>query len=335
MDSPGTGNTHSNGTSSRARLVTSTDSCGLPASSRSSRPGIPSSRCSQLSRTSSVSRGASQPSTVSSLDRPWRSPRPSAAAIARATMAGSVTGTRSTYQAPSAYRPATSVTTLSASRVLPTPPGPTAVTRRCAASAAASSARSATRPTNEVNGRGQRHRHRGAEPTPPRAHGRRGGRQRPPVVHLKLAQQRGHVALHGPDRDEQPGGDLRVGQVLPDRGQHLSLAGRHTHPGNHRASTHTQILPENPAATPTPVTRGPSGPPRGEAAQGHPGVQGGALGQRRVVEDCHRPSGWSARPRKQYLRHSPASSPTPLRRSSSPRCASPFRRRNLPGRDWR
>jgi type II secretory pathway pseudopilin PulG len=61
---------------SRARLVTSTDSRGLPASSRSSRAGSPSSRCSQLSSTSSASRGASQPSTVSSLDRPWRSPRP-------------------------------------------------------------------------------------------------------------------------------------------------------------------------------------------------------------------------------------------------------------------
>jgi len=69
-------------------------------------------------------------------------------------MAGSVTGTRSVYHAPSAYRPATSVTTLSASRVFPTPPGPTAVTRRCAAMAPASSARSASRPTNEVSGEG-------------------------------------------------------------------------------------------------------------------------------------------------------------------------------------
>ena len=74
--------------------------------------------------------------------------------MAGATMAGSVTGTRSTYQAPSAYRPATSVTTLSASRVLPTPPGPTAVTSRCAPSAPASAARSAARPTNEVSGEG-------------------------------------------------------------------------------------------------------------------------------------------------------------------------------------
>src|SRR5206468_8285325 len=58
------------------------------------------------------------------------------------------------YQAPLAYRPATSVTTLSASRVLPTPPGPTAVTRRCVPNAAASAARSADRPTNEVSGEG-------------------------------------------------------------------------------------------------------------------------------------------------------------------------------------
>ena len=74
--------------------------------------------------------------------------------MAGATMAGSVTGTRSTYHAPSAYRPATSVTTLSASRVLPTPPGPTAVTRRCVPSASASAARSAARPTKEVSGDG-------------------------------------------------------------------------------------------------------------------------------------------------------------------------------------
>ena len=154
MDNAGTGNTHSNGTSSRARLVISTDSRELPASSRSSRTGIPSIRCSQLSKTSSTSRSASQPRTISSLERPCRSPRPSAAVIAGATMAGSVTGTRSTYQAPSAYRSATSGITLSARRVLPTPPGPTAVTRRCAARASASAARSATRPTNEVNGDG-------------------------------------------------------------------------------------------------------------------------------------------------------------------------------------
>jgi hypothetical protein len=54
------------------------------------------------------------------------------------------------------------------------------------------------------------------------------------------------VALHGTDRDEQPGGDLRVGQVLPQRGQHLSLPGRHAHPERYRVSIHPPILPDSP-----------------------------------------------------------------------------------------
>jgi len=41
-----------------------------------------------------------------------------------------------------------------------------------------------------------------------------------------------------------------------DRGQHLSLTGRHAHPRSHRAGTHNQILPETP---PTLVSRGPGG----------------------------------------------------------------------------
>src|SRR6266702_1735805 len=47
-----------------------------------------------------------------------------------------------------------SATMLNTSRVLPTPPGPTAVSMRCSAIAALSAARSATRPTNDVNGDG-------------------------------------------------------------------------------------------------------------------------------------------------------------------------------------
>ena len=105
--------------------------------------------------------------------------------------------------------------------------------------------------------RGQRQGHRGRGGRR-RAQGRRRGRQRPAVVHAELAQQRGHVALHGADRDEQPGGDLRVGQVLPERGQHLGLTGGHARPRRHRASTHTQILPELPPgrlpASPSPIT---------------------------------------------------------------------------------
>ena len=78
------------------------------------------------------------------------------APMAGAIIAGSVTGTRSTNQAPSANSSITSAATLSASRVLPTPPGPTAVTRRCATSASASAARSTTRPTNGVSAEGSR-----------------------------------------------------------------------------------------------------------------------------------------------------------------------------------
>jgi hypothetical protein len=70
------------------------------------------------------------------------------------TIAGSVIGTRSTNHTPSANSPAASAATASASRVFPTPPGPTAVTWRCAVTASASAARSRTRPTNGVNGDG-------------------------------------------------------------------------------------------------------------------------------------------------------------------------------------
>ena len=252
MDSPGTRNTHSNGTSSLARLVTSTDSRGLPASSRSSSTGSPSSRCSQLSRTSSVSRGASQPSTVSSLD--------TALALAEAERGrdgrgdhGRV-GDRHEIGVPGAVG------------VPPGHLGDHAQRQpRLADPARAHRGHQAVRPERfgqrgpfggpadeggqrrgQRQGRLGRGRIRGTQ-------GRRRGRQRPAVVHLELAQQRGHVALDGADRDEQPGGDLRVGQVLPERGQHLGLAGGHAHPRSHRASSHahTQIVPDpGPAARP-------------------------------------------------------------------------------------
>ena len=101
-DSPGTGNTHSNGTCSRARLVASTVVFGQADSSRSTKAVTPSTRCSQLSSTTSASAPASLATTVSVGDRPSCSPNPKAPATAAPTMAGSVTGTRSTYHAPSA-----------------------------------------------------------------------------------------------------------------------------------------------------------------------------------------------------------------------------------------
>ena len=53
-----------------------------------------------MSSTSSTSAPASLATTVSVGDRPGCSPNPKASASAAPTIAGSVTGTRSTYQAP-------------------------------------------------------------------------------------------------------------------------------------------------------------------------------------------------------------------------------------------
>ena len=67
---------------------------------------------------------------AASTDVPWRSGTSHASAIAAATIVGSLTCTRSTKTTPSANRPTTSAATRRTSRVLPTPPGPIAVTIR-------------------------------------------------------------------------------------------------------------------------------------------------------------------------------------------------------------
>ena len=48
--------------------------------------------------------------------------------------------------------------------------------------------------------------------------------QRATVGHPELAQQRRDVALDGANGEVQPGGDLLVGQVLPDQREHLGLS---------------------------------------------------------------------------------------------------------------
>ena len=153
-DNPGTGYTYSNGSRNRARLVARTVVVGQPVSNRSTKAVSPSTRCSQLSSTISAFAPANLATTVAVGDLPSCSPNPKALATAAPTIAGSVTGARSTYHAPAAYRSVTSVATARASRVLPTPPEPTAVTSRCRARSSASAARSAARPTNDVSGDG-------------------------------------------------------------------------------------------------------------------------------------------------------------------------------------
>jgi hypothetical protein len=70
------------------------------------------------------------------------------------------------------------------------------------------------------------------DPGQPAAGGRWPGRrpgdagQRPAVGRPKFAQQRRDVAFDSTHGDVQAVGDLRVGQVLPDRGKHFRLPGR-------------------------------------------------------------------------------------------------------------
>ena len=167
-DSPGTGNTHSNGSISRACEVARIATSGQRPSTRSTKTATASARCSQLSRTSSASRPARWSITASSPDRPCESPRPSVLATAVPTSSPSVTGTRSTNQTPSRRSAARPAATAAARRVLPTPPGPVAVTSRLSCSAAVSAATSAARPTNDVSGTGTA-RPAPAAPCPPPA----------------------------------------------------------------------------------------------------------------------------------------------------------------------
>ena len=104
--------------------------------------------------TSSASLAASEATSARSTEVVRCSGTPTVSATAAVTIAGSVTWIRSTNHTPSRRAGASSAATLSASRVLPMPPGPVAVTMRCSASAAASTVRSPVRPMNDVTGSG-------------------------------------------------------------------------------------------------------------------------------------------------------------------------------------
>ena len=200
-----------------------------------------------MSSTSSISRSASQPQHGVLRRAALVLAEAERGAIAGAIIDGSVTGTRSTNQTPSANRSLTSAATRSASRVLPTPPGPTAVTRRCSSQRVGERRPSRpTRPTNGVNGVGA-----AAAPAIGRRPARPPGRdhgvaataaKRPAVVHLELAQQRGDMTLDGADGDEQPRADLGVGQVFAERGQHLGLARGDAHLTRSSLIGHVQIV---------------------------------------------------------------------------------------------
>ena len=126
------------------------DRCRTPASA-----AAPSSRCSQLSSTSSSSLLRKNSTSVSRVPWPSRAVTENSAATASSTPAGSRIGASSHSHAPSANRPAAWAAACNASRVLPTPPGPVRVTTRAWPSAAAVCSSSRARPTNELTGNGR------------------------------------------------------------------------------------------------------------------------------------------------------------------------------------
>jgi hypothetical protein len=144
--SGGTGSTCSPATDSGSRLVATTRTPGAARSTSSTTRAAASSRCSQLSSTSSscLSRRYDRSNATGSV-AVW-SRRPSAASTALGTSAGSRTSASSTSQVPAGKPRPRSVAIRTASRVLPTPPGPTRLTRRPAVSFLLASASSRRRP---------------------------------------------------------------------------------------------------------------------------------------------------------------------------------------------
>ena len=227
-DSPGTGYTYSKGSRNRARLVARTVVLGQPVSSRSTKAVTPSTRCSQLSSTTSASAAASLATTVSVGDRPGCSPNPKAFATAAPTIAG--IGHRHQVDVPRAIR----VLVGDVGRHGQREPG--------LAHSAGADRRDQPVPGQDLGERGpfgrpaherrQRRRQRRScaiRAAASRSLGLEGGGQvgeRPAVGHAKLAQQRRDVALDRADRDEQPARDLGVAQVLAHQRQHLGLDAR-------------------------------------------------------------------------------------------------------------
>ena len=106
--------------------------------------------CSQLSNTSSLERPSNAAATLSATLIPACCAIPSTAAAASGTAAGSPTAANSITHTPSGKSFAERAATSSARRVLPTPPTPVSVSKRCALSAAFSWSSSACRPMKLV-----------------------------------------------------------------------------------------------------------------------------------------------------------------------------------------
>ena len=140
-----------------ARLVASTCSAGQDSSRVATNSAVVASTCSQLSRMMRRCSGRRSATRVSVIERSGLGTTPSAVATVTATNSASATGASSTNTAPWAKCDATSPAIASASRVLPTPPGPVNVRRGTASSRSSDRAvaRSDSRPMRRVRGMGR------------------------------------------------------------------------------------------------------------------------------------------------------------------------------------
>ena len=145
--------TTSPGRSSGWRPVTSSTGSAAPCTIVSARAAQASTTCSQVSRMSSArlprSVAASQPGDGPPL-APGSIRSPSADATARSIPSASRSADRSARNTPSGNVRATSPATLTASRVLPAPPGPVSVTSLDRASASLIAVASCARPKKRV-----------------------------------------------------------------------------------------------------------------------------------------------------------------------------------------
>ena len=117
---------------------------------RSTSAATSARRCSQLSMISSASRVLAHAHNVSIVGSPCRSGTPNASRIVAATSAPSSSAASDANHTPSVNSDAESAATCSASRDLPTPPGPVSVTSRSLVTSPASSFTSSVRPTKLV-----------------------------------------------------------------------------------------------------------------------------------------------------------------------------------------
>src|SRR3954451_21542964 len=118
-DNDGTLQLTSPGTNSGSRLVARTATLGQVANMAVTSSALASSKCSQLSSTSSIWRSRTNRSNVSVIERPGWSGKPSARATVTGTTSGWVIGARSAYQTPSGTSLVVRLATSIARRVLP------------------------------------------------------------------------------------------------------------------------------------------------------------------------------------------------------------------------